>query len=155
LAIPLFPLALRRILGHGPCEGPSAFAPARLGFVRGRRRAHDNFRLRYSTVETLREGKRILMRQNDRLSREEAESMAIDGLQYLASEPESLGRFLAVTGIGPGDLRAAAQDSGFLGGVLEFFMENEALLVDFADKAGVRPTMVAAAHFALVGHHQD
>jgi hypothetical protein len=87
-----------------------------------------------------------------RLQREDAESIAIRGLGYLATEPEALGRFLALTGIGPADLRRAAAEDGFLAGVLEFFLEDEALLLAFVTQANIRPTMVAAARHALGGH---
>jgi hypothetical protein len=95
------------------------------------------------------------MKHRERLDSEAAEAIAIRGLQFLAGEPEALGRFLALTGIGPADLRVAAQEPGFLGGVLEFFLEDEALLLAFATHAGLRPTMLAAARFALIGHIED
>lgn len=88
----------------------------------------------------------------DRLTPGDAEDIAVRGLAFLAGEPESLGRFLALSGIGPADLRAAAAEPGFLLGVLEFFMEDEALLLAFSTQAGIRPTMIAAARYALGGH---
>jgi hypothetical protein len=95
------------------------------------------------------------MARNNRLDREEAEGIAISGLQFLVGNPESLGRFLALTGIGPGDIRAAAQEPGFLSGVLEFFLEDESLLLAFASSASIRPTMIAAARFVLAGEAAD
>ncbi len=86
-----------------------------------------------------------------RLTRDDAEEIAVKGLAFLAGEPEALGRFLALSGIGPADLRRAAAEPGFLAGVLEFFLEDEALLLAFATHANLRPTMVAAARFAIVG----
>lgn len=91
-------------------------------------------------------------RKTGRLSADDAEEIAIQGLAFLAGEPESLGRFLALTGIGPADLRTASAEPGFLAGVLEFFLEDEALLLAFATHANLRPTMVAAARFSLGGH---
>lgn len=89
------------------------------------------------------------MARSDRLSTDDAEAIAVRGLQFLVGEPEALGRFLALTGIGPADIRVAAREPGFLTGVLEFFMEDESLLLAFAAQAGVRPTMIAAARFVL------
>ena len=43
-----------------------------------------------------------------------AESLAITALAFLAAEPERLGRFLALTGIGPESIRAAAHQPQFL-----------------------------------------
>ncbi|WP_235860503.1 DUF3572 domain-containing protein [Roseibium suaedae] len=65
------------------------------------------------------------------------------------------GRFLAVSGIGPESIREAAQEPGFLAGVLEFFMGDEALLLSYCENAGLRPTMMAAARFALAGDPAD
>ena len=86
-----------------------------------------------------------------RLSVEAAEELAISALAYLAGNPEVLGRFLSLTGIGPADLRAAAREPGFLSGVLEFFLADESMLLAFVEDAQVRPTMVAAARHMLAG----
>ena len=90
------------------------------------------------------------MARKERLTRADAEGIAISGLQFLVGEPESLGRFLALSGIGPAEIRIAAQEPGFLAGVLEFFLEDESLLLAFSERNGIRPTMIAAARFAMV-----
>jgi hypothetical protein len=89
-----------------------------------------------------------------RLSVDGAEELAISALAYLAGNPDALGRFLSLSGIGPADLRAAAREPGFLAGVLEFFLADESLLLSFVEEAQVRPTMLAAAHHALVGESE-
>lgn len=86
---------------------------------------------------------------HERLSVESAETLAADALSYLAQDLEHLGRFLALAGIGPGELRAVAADPGFLVGLLEFYLEHEPLLLAFSENKGYRPTMVAAAHHIL------
>ena len=86
-----------------------------------------------------------------RLNDEQVAEIAISGLTFLAGEPEALGRFLTLAGIGPGDLRQVAREPGFLAGVLEFFMADESLLMAFAEATAIRPTMIAAARFALSG----
>jgi hypothetical protein len=75
--------------------------------------------------------------------------LAIEGLGFLAANPEALARFLALTGIGPTDLRGAAADRGFLAGVLDHFLGDEPLLVAFADHAGVPAGEIASARRAL------
>ena len=52
------------------------------------------------------------------LTQDAAEGLAIQALTFIAGDAERLGRFLAVTGIGPNEIRAAARESGFLIGVL-------------------------------------
>ena len=80
-----------------------------------------------------------------------AESLAIQALNFMAREPERLGRFLALSGIGPESIRAAAAESGFLAGVLAHLGEDEALLVAFAAEAGVKPAEVDRARRLLAG----
>ncbi|MBS1183207.1 MAG: hypothetical protein H6Q99_3087 [Proteobacteria bacterium] len=89
-----------------------------------------------------------------RLSVDAAEELAISALAYLAGNPDALGRFLSLSGIGPADLRVAAREPGFLAGLLEFFLADESLLLSFVEEAQVRPTMVAAARYALAGESE-
>ncbi|MEI2384159.1 DUF3572 domain-containing protein [Breoghania sp. JC706] len=86
---------------------------------------------------------------------QEAEGIAVEALSFIAREPDHLGRFLAVSGLGPETLRDAASEPGFLAGVLEFLMSDEPLLLAFTENARIRPTMVAVAHFRLVGSIDD
>jgi hypothetical protein len=83
--------------------------------------------------------------------REAAEAVAIQALSYIANDPERLGRFLALTGIGPAEIRSAASEPGFLVGVLEYLASDEALLTGFAADNGHRPQTVDAARLALGG----
>src|SRR5262245_45406948 len=81
--------------------------------------------------------------------REQAEVLAIAALSFLASEPERLGVFLAVSGIGPESVRAAAREPHFLAGVLDHVASDEQLLVAFATHAGIDPVDVGRAQMAL------
>jgi hypothetical protein len=87
--------------------------------------------------------------RRDGTRREAAEALAIAALAFLATEPEHLGGFLAITGIGPDDIRNASRDPDFLSGVLDHFSQNEALLVAFAQHAGINPTEIERARHAL------
>jgi hypothetical protein len=78
-----------------------------------------------------------------------AENVAIQALSYLAEEPERLARFMALSGLESGDIRAAAAEAGFLAGVLDHVTSDEALLVAFASSAGLAPADVERAHAAL------
>jgi hypothetical protein len=90
--------------------------------------------------------------KDDRSRRDAADALAVAALAFLASDPERLGRFLAVTGIGPGQLREAARDEGFLAGVLDHFCGDERLLLDFARANGIEPAEIERARAALGGH---
>ena len=74
--------------------------------------------------------------------RDAAEMLAIEALAFLAGEPEELGRFLALAGIGAETLRSAAADPGFLAGVLDYLARRRAaasrLCRERRDPAGAR-----------------
>jgi hypothetical protein len=83
---------------------------------------------------------------------EAAEGLAIQALTFIAGDGERLGRFLAVTGIGPVEIRAASREPGFLIGVLDHLAADERLLAAFAAETGVDPSDIGKALAALGGH---
>ncbi len=52
-------------------------------------------------------------------------------------------------------IRSAANEPGFLAGVLEFYMSDEPLLLAFCENSSIRPTMIAAARYVLGGGQED
>jgi hypothetical protein len=82
---------------------------------------------------------------------EAAEQLAIQALTFIASDATQLGRFLALTGIGPAEIRDAAREPGFLAGVLDHVAGDERLVVAFAAEAGIDPGQIAQARAALTG----
>ena len=80
--------------------------------------------------------------------------LAIQALAFIAEDPEHLTRFLGMTGIEAGQIRAAASEEGFLAGVLEHMLADENLLIQFAESAGVDPADIARAHNALGGRSE-
>jgi hypothetical protein len=84
-----------------------------------------------------------------------AETLAARALGYLASDPERLGRFLALSGLDPTAIREAARGSGFLPAVLDHVLADERLLVEFAAAEGLRPEAVGRARQALGGDRPD
>ena len=95
------------------------------------------------------------MAKGTEFSRESAEKLAISALGFLAEDPDRLGQFLSVTGIGPDMIRRAAADPSFLAGVLDHVAADEPLLLAVAEHAGVRPQDVERAQAALSGHHWE
>jgi len=89
------------------------------------------------------------MQTRDSNRRDAAESLAVQALSFLAGEPERLARFLALTGIGPDRIRAAAASPGFLAGVLDHLASDDALVTAFAAEAGVAPEEVEKARRVL------
>ena len=87
----------------------------------------------------------------DPQARQAACDLAVEALCYIAGDPELLARFLAITGLDPGAIRAAAGDPDFLLGVLEYVCDEERLLVAFATHAGIGPEEIETAKQALAG----
>lgn len=82
-------------------------------------------------------------------TREEAETLALSALAFLADDAERLGRFLAETGIGPDTLMRQAGTPATMAAVLDHILADESLLLVFAAGAGLKPEQIAAAHAAI------
>jgi hypothetical protein len=80
-----------------------------------------------------------------------ASELAIAALTFIATDDERLATFLALSGIGPESLRAAARDPDFLLGVLDHVVGDEALLIAFAEHSEIGPADVGRARDALAG----
>jgi Protein of unknown function (DUF3572) len=88
-------------------------------------------------------------RPDPKEQRDAATALAIAALSFIASEPERLGRFLALTGIGPESIRTAAREPDFLLGVLDHLAGDEPLLLAFANQNEIDPEQVALARDVL------
>jgi hypothetical protein len=84
-----------------------------------------------------------------KLTRALAEDMAVAALTFIAQDSERLGRFLALSGLEPGNLRDAAAEPGFLVGVLDYLSSDEPLLLAFAANFQIDPTAIATAQRLL------
>jgi hypothetical protein len=91
------------------------------------------------------------MNRGPALTREQAENLAIQALTFIGSDTERLGRFLAVTGIGPAEIRAAAREPGFLVGVLDYVASDERLIAAFAGENNLDPADIDRGRVALAG----
>jgi hypothetical protein len=82
---------------------------------------------------------------------DQAETIALTALGFLAEDVQRLGRFLALTGIGPAELKAEAGSARVLSAVLDHLMKDESLLLVFAAGSAIAPELIAAAHRRLEG----
>ncbi len=82
---------------------------------------------------------------------ENAEAIALQGLTFLASEPQRLARFLSLTGIEPQELRSWTEAPRLQAAVLEHLLGDESLLLVFAAETATPPAAVAPAHAVLAG----
>ncbi len=90
-----------------------------------------------------------MIRRRNPLDRPAAEDLAIKALTFLSADPQRLAGFLALTGLKPETIRAAAGSPGFLAAVLDHVAGDETLLVGLADEIGTRPETIVEARRLL------
>lgn len=81
--------------------------------------------------------------------RDAAQTIAISALAFLADDPDRLGPFLVQSGMGPDELKAGAREDDTLASVLDFVMQDEVMVLEFASAADISPEWVATAHLLL------
>ena len=70
---------------------------------------------------------------------EGAETLALQALGWLAADEDRLGRFLGLSGLDAGTLRATADSRDTLRAVMDFLLSDEAFLLDFCEIAQIDP----------------
>ncbi|MBP5857330.1 DUF3572 domain-containing protein [Marivibrio halodurans] len=83
------------------------------------------------------------------MNRDTAETIALQAMRFVAEDEDRLGRFLALSGIGPGELRERLGDPTFQMGLLDFLLNHEPDLLAFAEHAEIDPTQPAWARRTL------
>ena len=90
---------------------------------------------------------RILIR--DTIAKEHAETIALQGLAFLAGRDEDIERFLRNSGLDADALRARAADPDVLRAVIEYILAGDATTQDFCAASGLNPRALHAAGHAL------
>ncbi|MCX2698994.1 MULTISPECIES: DUF3572 domain-containing protein [Ochrobactrum] len=85
------------------------------------------------------------------MSKTDAENVAVEALMWLAQDKELMSRFLALTGIEASSIRSAAQEPGFLAGVLQFYLGHEPTLMRFCQETARDPVTIEKAAVLLPG----
>lgn len=85
------------------------------------------------------------------MSRESAETVALQALAWLAASDDLLPVFLGASGAAAEDLRAQAGNAEFLGSVLDFVLMDDAWIIEFCDQAGLSYETPKTARAALPG----
>ncbi len=85
------------------------------------------------------------------MNAEAAETLALEALGWLAAQDDLFPAFLGATGASVEDVRGAADDPAFLGGVLDFLLQDDAWISAFAAASGRPPTELVAARQMLPG----
>lgn len=81
----------------------------------------------------------------------DAQTLAIDILNWLASEPDLFNRFVGLSGIEISDLRSAANEPGFFVGVISFLIDHEPTLLAYCEAHKTAPESVIEAYRVLGG----
>ncbi len=80
---------------------------------------------------------------------EVAEAIAIKALGFLSADSDLMGRFLALSGLNPADLREIVAEPSFLAAILDFLLTDDSLILAFASNNGLSPEDVVAAKSRL------
>jgi hypothetical protein len=85
------------------------------------------------------------------ISSERAHELATEILLALAERPEELSHFLDASGLQPNDLRQIAARPDIAVFLLDFVVESDERVYDFAQNLKLRPQDIMAARTALGG----
>lgn len=88
------------------------------------------------------------------LTRNAADTVALEALTWLVGNEDLLPVFLGSTGASQEDLRGAVNDPDFLGSVLDFIMMDDAWVIAFCDARTMPYERLAQARQALPGGEQ-
>jgi hypothetical protein len=86
-----------------------------------------------------------------RIDRDEAETIALRALGFIAEDEDRIGAFMGETGISPDDLRESATSPAILTAVLDYLTRDESLLLMFAANADIQPERISPALMVLNG----
>ncbi len=81
----------------------------------------------------------------DQLTRARAETIALNGLAFLAAQPDEIERFLRNTGLDAAELRLRATDPDVLRAVLEYILAGDATTTGFCAEQNLAPRALHGA----------
>ncbi len=85
------------------------------------------------------------------MHRDEAITLTLQALAHIAADEKSLRALQAQTGLDADGIRQATGHPELLGGILDFLLADERLLLSFCAHAGIAPETPARARLALPG----
>jgi Protein of unknown function (DUF3572) len=86
-----------------------------------------------------------------RVDQDEAETIALRALGFMAEDEDRIGAFMGETGISPDDLRDSATSPAILTAVLDYLTRDESLLLMFSANADIPPERITPALMVLNG----
>ena len=84
-----------------------------------------------------------------KISADEAETLAVAAFSAITGDGERMSRFMAVSGLQPETIRQAAGSPRFFAGILDYVVSDEPLLIALATEMSVKPERIMGAHLAL------
>ena len=85
----------------------------------------------------------------------EGTTIALQLIAFLASDDERMDRFSALSGMTLGDMKDGANNPVFLGFMLDYALQDEALILSFAETHEISPQSLVAARRQLPGASDD
>lgn len=89
------------------------------------------------------------------MTQDQAETLALKALLWIAGDEEVLSRLAASTGAGPDDFRERAGDPAFLAGILGFLLGEDRWVQGFCDAEGLPYDAPMRALAALPGGRHE
>lgn len=83
------------------------------------------------------------------MNEEQAQIIGLQGLTYLAEDPEIFGGFLQLTGMSAQDIYANASETSTIIGILDYLLSDENLLLNFCSQASIPPELPRTARMVL------
>jgi hypothetical protein len=105
---------------------------------------NNSMRRRVDEMQTLR-----TKASHKKMTIEEAESVGVRALSYIADDEKRLALFLDATGLRPETIRRATAAPGFLAAVLDHVAADEVLLLGLANALSTAPERIMEARSAL------
>jgi|GEM_PF-1168181 len=90
---------------------------------------------------------RVLLR--DSLTKDKAETIALQALGFLATQPEELERFLRSSGLALEELREKASEPDLLRAILEFVLADDTRVTGLCQELEIEPCDLHAANHIL------
>jgi len=80
---------------------------------------------------------------------DDAQTVALKAIAFIAADEDLLPRFVALTGSGLDEIKSRIGDPAFLGGVLDFILNDEPTLLAFVAAEELAPETPMAARLRL------
>ncbi len=89
------------------------------------------------------------------MDRETAETLALRALAYIAADERLLEGMIDRSGVDLQQLRETAEDPAVLGGILDYLLADEPVLLEFCRQEQLEPDLPSRARAALPGAFND